>query len=167
MYLKFIFPSPGKNSGLGAEEPFLAVWFWHTSCVKCLLRELTGVHQEILILCRLVAVHSSPVLEVTLFYSGWQLCHYWPRGGHGNLLCSNVPGLHVYPWNTGDTALSVLNAVLIKSISWQHYGLCCNLYTDLTFWPASASSVPDVEDSHFLQQGWGVDCSITSTRSSN
>lgn len=118
---------------------------------------MTGVHQEVLILHRLMAVHSSPVLEVTLFYSGWQLCRYSPQGGHGNLLRSNVPGLHVYLWNTGDRALSILNAVLIKFSSWQHYDhydLCCNLYNDLTFWSASASSVPDVKT--HLEQGWGV-----------
>lgn len=94
---------------------------------------MTGVHQEVLILHRLMAVHSSPVLEVTLFYSGWQLCRYSPQGGHGNLLRSNVPRLHVYLWNTGDRALSILNAVLIKFSSWQHYDHYDLCY--ITTWP--------------------------------
>lgn len=120
------------NYSTDNDEPFIAVWLWHDSCVKCLYRELTGVDQEIHVLFRLVAVHGLPILELSLFCSGLNFCHYSPQGKHGNLHCSNVPELHAYLWNTANRASSILKAVPIKSTGLQLHDLQCNLFNDLS-----------------------------------
>lgn len=138
----------------------LVPWWWtispclvfHAPSVKFLLRELTGVHQEMTfsgwgrawLTCPSSDTCTSPTFTTLPLFTSTDC---------GNWCCSNVPGLSAYVQST--------EQLLFQIQPWSEFVVhnfvtSTDVFSDLTLWPVSAPLLL-VWRTHLLQQGRGAE----------